>query len=136
METKASELTRDTCISNISGKLRESIEGRFRSGFVGKNVFDEALIEVYNVMQSGPFYRFIKTKAFQEYAKANADFSLLPATRGTVYTDEASTSKSIIPVMDSMQDDNLEMGNHLYKGALFQASQGTRFDVVEYVHSL
>jgi len=40
--------TNDMCKPNrnISGELREAIESRFRSGVVGRNVFDEVSIQL------------------------------------------------------------------------------------------
>lgn len=64
---------------NISGSLRETIEARFKGGFVGKNVFDEALADLYKMMQNGPFYRFVRSPVYQEYVKNSADFSMTPA---------------------------------------------------------
>jgi len=102
---------------NISGPLRDTIENRFRSGVVGKNVFDEALIEIYNMMQNGPFQRFIRSEVFQEFSKNKADFSLPTSSQQGVFNPMA-----IVP---SMGHDEPRSSGNLYD-----------IDIADYVHHL
>lgn len=62
---------------NISEDQADNLIAKFRSGFVGKNVFDEAMIEIFQLMEKGPYPRFLRSKEFLEYAKTSADFTMM-----------------------------------------------------------
>jgi hypothetical protein len=63
---------------NIGDEIKKNIDTRFK-GAVGRTVFDEALVEVYLMMQNGAFRRFVNSPAYKEYAKTRADFSMSTA---------------------------------------------------------
>jgi len=111
---------------NISGELRSKIETRFKGGYVGKNVFDEGLVEVYNMMQNGPFYRFVRSKAFTDYANTQADFAVVP--EGALSASGPNTM-AISPMSDPTDSDI---------SSQLSASNNSRskFNVYDYVHNL
>lgn len=61
---------------NISEDQVDNLMAKFRSGFVGKTVFDEAMIEVFYLMEKGPYQRFLHSKEFLSYANKGADFTM------------------------------------------------------------
>jgi Regulator of G protein signaling domain len=60
---------------NISDHVKRAINDQFK-GIVGKIVFDEALGEVYLMMQNGAFQRFVHSQACKEYLTMKVDFSM------------------------------------------------------------
>ena len=60
---------------NISSHVKRGIDSRFK-GAVGRTVFDEALVEVYLMIQDGAFRRFIRSAPFKEFSATRADFSM------------------------------------------------------------
>jgi hypothetical protein len=62
---------------NLSDATRNAVASRFKAQkVVSRTVFDEALVEVYKLMESGPFLRFMDTSAFLKFKEVAMDFSL------------------------------------------------------------
>lgn len=115
---------------NISGPLRDTIEARFKGGFVGKNVFDEALADLYKMMQNGPFYRFVRSKAFQEYSRKGADFSMM------VLTTPADVAQSNSVLAQFTRNESFADTESMRSAGGPSAPMDVAFDVNVYIKSL
>jgi hypothetical protein len=64
---------------NVSSTVGQAVESRFKlEKVVSRTVFDDALIEVYRLMEDGCFPRFLRSKPFAEYKAKLGDFSEVP----------------------------------------------------------
>ena len=88
------------------------------------------MIEVYNMMQNGPFYRFVRSQEFIDYAKNNADFSLLTS----IPSSTASNSLSVVPLSENVGSDLETMRSDT--GAPAISSVDGFFNVADYIHRI
>ena len=91
------------------------------------------------MMQNGPFYRFVRSKVFLEYARNNADFSGLPGMMSTTATSGvgggsgATTSVSLVPLV---VDGDAEARSAMSNGGIPPPAPGGQFHIAQYVNRL
>ena len=92
-----------TLAINISEPTRVALEQRFRGAkVVSRTVFDDALVEIYRVMETGPFRRFCETAEFAAFKAKMTDYSLSTAGVFNV-TSLSSTAGLKGPVASSTE---------------------------------
>ena len=80
------------------------------------------------MIQNGPFYRFVRSKAFTDYANTQADFAVVPGGGAS----SPQNSMSIIPMSEPTDS---EISSQMSASSMNPALRA-KFNVADYVHGL
>jgi hypothetical protein len=91
------------------------------------------------MMQNGPFYRFIRSAPFLEYAKTKADFSTLASNQNGLSFNPLSivpaSGKEDVEAAIRQHNQSSNLGN-AHHHAFSHVARKRQFDIGEYVQNI